>query len=403
MPLFKKKDKDKDKVPASPPSGAGGSDAFQRAPSSPISAPREIVIGEPTEFKHEVHVAVDEASDCGLSGLPPHWVAMLKISGITREEAKQDPHAVVSVLKTFEAGPNALPPPAVPMKTQYTLDELLSPENPYDVFDKMVKLDQGSSGEVYRAFRKSDGEEVALKKIFMRQVQKEIKSLENEISMMYTSKHPNIVNFYSCHKKDNELWIAMELMSGGKLTDLIDAQKTFPEDQIACFCAKILAGLAYLHNLGRIHRDIKSDNILINKRGEVKLGDFGFCATIGDGSKRKTVVGTPYWMAPEVIKGQPYDFKADVWSLGILALELAEGEPPLLDLPPMRALYLIVTQPPPKPKDAARWSREFQHFLSLMLSKDPEVRSKCDDLLRHPFLEKACPPDFISALLQRRK
>ena len=214
-----------------------------------------------------------------------------------------------------QASPS-LPPAAAsatgPLKTRYTLDEIVSPEEALLVYDNLVKLDSGSQGEVFRANRIRDGAQVALKKIFIKNAKKEVPALENEISMMYTSTHKNLVNFYAAHRSQDTLWIAMELMSGGKLTDLLDSQTVaFKEDQVAYLCKSILEGLAYLHSMGRIHRDIKSDNILLNRTGEIKLGDFGFCASLSEGEndKRKTVVGTPYWMAPEVIQGEPYDSK----------------------------------------------------------------------------------------------
>eukprot|EP00755_Sulcionema_specki_P024534 Sspe_Gene.81411::Locus_52150_Transcript_1_1_Confidence_1.000_Length_1869::g.81411::m.81411/K04409/PAK1; p21-activated kinase 1 len=357
----------------------------------------------------------------GMSSMPAHYQAMLKFSGISPEEAESHSEAVLSVLHFAEkhqgdllhptlnepTSPKCPPPPLppganVPKKEKYKLSELISSEDALSVHTNLVKLDSGSQGEVYRATRTKDRVEVALKKIFIKNEKKELPALENEISMMFTSRHKNIVNFYSAHRNDDTLWIAMELMSGGKLTDLLDNHVKFTEEQIAYLCKNIVEGLAYIHSMGRIHRDIKSDNILLNNKGEVKLGDFGFCAALSEGEnlKRKTVVGTPYWMAPEVIKGEPYDYKADVWSMGILALELCDGEPPLMDLPPMRALYVIVTQSAPKVKQPDRWSKTCRHFIESMLQKDPQGRPNAWDLLQHPFLKKATPNGaFLEQLL----
>eukprot|EP01065_Artemidia_motanka_P031342 TRINITY_DN3765_c2_g1_i2.p1 TRINITY_DN3765_c2_g1~~TRINITY_DN3765_c2_g1_i2.p1 ORF type:complete len:576 (+),score=184.15 TRINITY_DN3765_c2_g1_i2:99-1826(+) len=356
--------------------------------------------------------------------------AMLKFSGISAEEAANHSEAVMRVLHFAEKhqadmmhpsradaaahaqGSASSPPPlppgaAVPKKEKYRLDELVSTDSAVALYTSLHKLDSGSQGEVYRATRKADGMEVALKKIFIKNERKEIPALENEISMMYTSRHKNVVSFYSAHRNDDTLWIAMELMNGGKLTDLVDAQEVhFNEDHIAYIIKNTIEGVAYLHSMGRIHRDIKSDNILLNAKGEVKLGDFGFCAALseGEGQKRKTVVGTPYWMAPEVIRGEPYDYKADVWSTGILALELLDGEPPLMDLPPMRALYVIVTQPAPKVKQPERWSRTSRHFIESMLQKDPAQRPNAWDLLQHPFLKKApASGGFMEKMLRDMK
>lgn len=357
--------------------------------------------------------------------MPAHYQAMLKFSGISAEEAANNSDAVLGVLRFAEkhqgdlarprAGPgetgaSAVPPPlapgaAVPKKEKYRLDELLSKERPTQIYINLVKLDAGSQGEVYSARRTTDGLDIALKKIFIKNEAKELPALENEISMMYTSRHRNVVQFFSAHRDGDTLWIAMELMSGGKLTDILDDRDIqLTEEQIAYLCKETVAGLTYLHSMGRIHRYIKSDNLLINNKGEVKLGDFGFCAALseGEGCKRKTVVGTPYWMAPEVIRGESYDYKADVWSMGILALEMADGEPPLMDLPPMRALYVIVTQPSPKLREADRWSKACRHFIESMLVKEAQQRPDCWDLLQHPFLKKAAPSGASIAQLLAR-
>ena len=176
--------------------------------------------------------------------------------------------------------------------------------------------------------------------------------------------------------------------------------------RLSPFVVQVLRGLKYLHDNGYVHRDIKSDNILLGPSGEVKIADFGFCAemTGGMGSRHRSVVGTPYWMAPEVIRGQEYDNKVDIWSTGIMAVEMAEGEPPLLDLPPLRALFLIATQGPPRLKEHENWSADFRHFLERCLVKDPAQRANADELLAHRFLAKSLPTtSFISDALKRLK
>ena len=340
--------------------------------------------------------------------IPQRYLGILHSSGITSEEAKNNYSDVMSVIQFTEKNhPMAVnnnkndileellsQNTSSTPKEKYALSELVSPEPALLIHSNLVKLDSGSQGEVYRATRKSDGADVALKKIFVKNEEKMLPALENEISMMYTSSHRNIVNFYSAHRDSESLWIAMELMAGGNLTDLLElpSARTFTEPQIAYICKNILAGLAYLHGKGRIHRDVKSDNILLNTRGEIKLGDFGFCASLSEGEndKRKSVVGSPYWMAPEVIRGEPYDSKADVWSMGIIVLELCDGQPPLMELSPMRALYVIVTQDAPLPKGPDSWSPELLHFISLMLNKDPNERVPASELLKHPFLQTVC-------------
>jgi len=173
---------------------------------------------------------------------------------------------------------------------------------------------------------------------------------------------------------------------------------------IAHVCLQTLDGLKYIHSLHRIHRDIKSDNILVGAKGEVKLADFGYAAQLTEQkSKRNTIVGTPYWMAPELIRGQEYGIKVDIWSLGIMAMEMAEGEPPYMDFPPLRALFLITTKGIPPLKETDKWSPEFQDFVAQCLEKDADKRSDANALLSHPFLKTACKPNEFVPLIEQAK
>ena len=162
-----------------------------------------------------------------------------------------------------------------------------------------------------------------------------------------------------------------------------------------------MKAIELLHSLNRIHRDIKSDNILLSSDGEIKLADFGYCAQLTHrGDKRNSLVGTPYWMAPEVVRGQEYGFPVDIWSLGIACIEMADGEPPFVDVPPMRALFLIATSGRPNLKDPSNWSCCFQDFMSQCFEMDPTKRYTAKRLLLHPFLRMACPLSNFVALIQ---
>jgi serine/threonine protein kinase len=176
----------------------------------------------------------------------------------------------------------------------------------------------------------------------------------------------------------------------GNLTDIVlERPGVIPEKQIAYVAREILKGLRVLHAHSRIHRDLKSDNVLISLEGDVKLGDFGYAAQLTQEDKaRQTVVGTPSWMAPELVGGNDYDVKVDVWSLGIVMLELADGEPPYLRENPMKALFNIVTKPPPEIQNKRKWSNEMRDFVRQCLIKEPENRPGVADLLLHPFLDQ---------------
>eukprot|EP00002_Diphylleia_rotans_P036341 TRINITY_DN7997_c0_g1_i2.p1 TRINITY_DN7997_c0_g1~~TRINITY_DN7997_c0_g1_i2.p1 ORF type:complete len:220 (-),score=37.17 TRINITY_DN7997_c0_g1_i2:290-949(-) len=218
---------------------------------------------------------------------------------------------------------------------------------------------------------------------------------------MQRMKHPNIIAFDSSYMTGREIWIVLELMDGGALTDIVTGSYRMNESQIAHVTKKIFSAVSYLHSRKFIHRDIKSDNILLNRKGEVKLADFGYCAKVTkDAPNRTSIVGTPYWMAPELVKGQDYDAKVDVWSVGILMIEMIDGEPPYLRYPPIRALFLIATHGTPEIKNENTLSQGLRDLVYRCLEVESTTRLSAAAAERHPFLENICATQAIADMIK---
>ncbi|KAL5343652.1 kinase-like domain-containing protein [Aspergillus crustosus] len=276
---------------------------------------------------------------------------------------------------------------------------ICTPGDPTKLYHNLSKIGQGASGGVYIAYENDTNGCVAIKQMNL-DLQPKKDLIINEILVMKDSKHKNIVNFRDSYLHGLDLWVVMEYMEGGSLTDVVTFN-IMSEGQIAAVCRETLSGLQHLHSKGVIHRDIKSDNILLSLDGNIKLTDFGFVAQINESqSKRNTMVGTPYWMAPEVVTRKEYGRKVDIWSLGIMAIEMIEGEPPYLTESPLRALYLIATNGTPKIKDEHNLTPVFSDFLHFALRVDPEKRASAHDLLKHPFMNVCAPLSHLSPLVK---
>lgn len=309
--------------------------------------------------------------------------------------------------------PSASPPKTTAQQQQIletkegNLASLLSPGNPEEVLREIKKVGEGAAGEIFLSVHKTKGNrDVAVKK--MQLTPQNTKVLINEVKIMKASSHPNIVEFIDCYMVIDHLWVVMEFMTGGSLTEILTQFESLKltEKQIAYVCLETLKGLYYVHQLLCIHRDIKSDNVLLSAEGNVKLSDFGFAAKINDPkAKRNTIVGTPYWMAPEVIRGQNYDAKVDCWSLGVMAMEMAEGDPPYMEFPPLKALFLITTKGIPPLKHPESFSSQFRDFLTKTLEQSADTRPDSGTLLKHPFLAQGVAPatELAAAIAHAKK
>ncbi|XP_051533408.1 mitogen-activated protein kinase kinase kinase kinase 6 isoform X1 [Myxocyprinus asiaticus] len=280
----------------------------------------------------------------------------------------------------------------------------VSHTDPLDDYELIHRIGSGTYGDVFKA-RSIKTSVITAIKVVKLDSGDDISSIQHEITMMKDCTHKNIVTYFGSYLRNNKLWICMEFCGGGSLQDIYHVTGPLKERQIAYVCRETLQGLHHLHQAGKMHRDIKGANILVTERGDVKLADFGVAAEINASvAKRKSFIGTPYWMAPEVAaverKGG-YNQLCDIWAVGITAIELAELQPPMFDLHPMRALMLMSKSSfqPPKLKDKNKWSTEFHNFIKMALTKNPRKRPTAEKLLQHAFVTQLLTRNLVIELL----
>jgi serine/threonine protein kinase len=259
--------------------------------------------------------------------------------------------------------------------------------DPETIFELDIEIGAGTYGRVYAGFEIATRKPVAIKVIPA--MDTDMTVLKHEVNVMKEFKNDFVVQYFGSYERENALWIVMELCEPGSVLDVMKMlSRPLNEKEIAIVAASVVLSLCYLHERRLIHRDVKAGNILLSRNGQIKLADFGVSAKLSTiHSKRDTVIGAPYWMAPEVINAESHDGKADVWSLGISLIEMAEGKPPLSTIHPMRAIFIIPNQPPPTLTQPDQFSPQFNDLVAQCLVKDPSKRASPKELLQHPFVK----------------
>jgi hypothetical protein len=345
----------------------------------------------------------------GYVGLPSEWKQMLSNCGITERYFYEKPEEVIQMLRYYRstvAEPITVQPAAKTIVN--SIEDIVNKDvSPEMIYEEFVLIGSGTFGEVYRAINKRSQQKVAIKKMLLTPKREPL--FISEINVQRNTEHPNVVKLFDAYKVDDHIWVALEFMEGGNLYQILssleEAKQLLTEPQIAYIITECLKALSYIHGMHRIHRDIKSDNILVGKNAEIKLADFGYAVQLsGEDEKRTTMAGSPYWMAPEIIEGEEYGKEIDIWSLGIMLMECCDLQPPYINEPPSKALMLITTQDPPPLARPERWSRELKHFVNVCLQRDPRKRPMSIELLQHPLLRSTCAArDFRDSVLSGRK
>lgn len=281
--------------------------------------------------------------------------------------------------------------------------------DPKNIWDILSEIGDGAFGKVYKAERKENHIFAALKHVEIKS-EEDIEDFSVEIDILTECRHKNVVSLHEAFFYDSKLWMFIEYCGGGAIDSImVELEKPLSENQIRYVCHEMCEGLEFLHDHKVIHRDLKAGNVLLTQEGDVKLADFGVSALNTRTSQRRdSFIGTPYWMAPEVImcetlKDSPYNFKADIWSLGVTLIEFAQIEPPNHDMHPMRVLIKIQKSDPPTLNAPSKWSKSFNEFIKLCVNKDPDQRPTAGELLQHKFIKDCTDRSEILNLVLESK
>lgn len=386
---------------------------FNTYPRADTDHPSRGIQGEPHNMAPNGPSVGGLAVPQSSSSRPPARARGPPSPGVLGPHASEPQLAPAPRTLTAPAGPPVPGPPGPrspqrePQRVSHeqfraALQLVVDPGDPRSYLDNFIKIGEGSTGVVCIATVRSSGRLVAVKKMDLRKQQRR-ELLFNEVVIMRDYQHENVVEMYNSYLVGDELWVVMEFLEGGALTDIVTHTR-MNEEQIATVCLAVLQALSVLHAQGVIHRDIKSDSILLTHDGRVKLSDFGFCAQVSkEVPRRKSLVGTPYWMAPELISRLPYGPEVDIWSLGVMVIEMVDGEPPYFNEPPLKAMKMIRDNLPPRLKNLHKVSPSLKGFLDRLLVRDPAQRATAAELLKHPFLAKAGPPASIVPLMRQNR
>ena len=368
----------------------GGVDHLLRSPSTPVSSPS--AVSNPSYY----YLSQDKPQQ-------QHDKLPMRVQLQMKHEENQKKKLIINNNVPL-AGEKKMSENVSFDQFRSALSSVVSGGDPREHLVNYERIGEGSTGVVFTANHLTLRRKVAIKQMNLaRQQRREL--LFNEVVIMRDYHHPNIISMIDSHLVQQELWVVMEYLEGGSLTDIVTTMH-MTEEQMATVCRQVLEALAYLHSQGVIHRDVKSDSILLSSEGRVKLSDFGFCAQISSElPRRRSLVGTPYWMSPEVISRQEYGTEVDIWSLGILLMEMIDGEPPYFDEPPLTAMRIIrdedVSSSSPAPSKMV--SRDLDSFLQACLTRDPRQRPRAEQLLNHPFINKAQDSTIMKPLIEKSK